>query len=57
MPTIQVGAIRTGDRNPNAGIGPYSACDRLGLINGLFGVDTDRWGFIAMTRSSTLRIT
>ena len=45
-PTIQVGAYERGTNKPMPD-GPYWLRP-LGLINGLFGADTDTWGFIAM---------
>ena len=45
-PTIQVGAYERGTNAPTPD-GPYWLRP-LGLINGLFGVDSDDWGFIAM---------
>ena len=40
-PTVQVGAP------PGSPGGPYEV-GLLGIINGLFGVDEQSWGFIAM---------
>ena len=54
-PSIQVGAYERETGTPTLA-GPYWVRP-LGLINGLFGVDADRWGFIAMNVDEHGRIT